>query len=216
MNDEAKGITLSVHEADALLAALRAASDDIGQLIRVARYNLTGEYLPGEKIDRPEPPMLIHAEGIAESVRVQAQLRQACRFLNPLIEKYKALARCVVPEEKKPEVRETSFKDGDQVMYKGPATNWKYVKASIRYTEGDSATLVWFDEPGREMVCPLDFVSSIPETQRFTVGDKVVYLPPMQHPVEGVVWNMDGINISIKTSTNHVVVVDRQFLKIVT
>lgn len=56
-------------------AVLRAADDDIREHLQVARYNLTGMMHTGDQCPIPNPPLLIHADGIAKSERVRAQIR---------------------------------------------------------------------------------------------------------------------------------------------
>lgn len=75
--DELEQHAIAVESA---CAALRAADDDIRELLQVARYNLTGMMHTGDQCPIPNPPRLIHAEGIAKSERVREQIRAT---LNP-------------------------------------------------------------------------------------------------------------------------------------
>ncbi len=56
--------------------ALREARNDIFQLLRVAKYNLTGDVL-GDKVKIPDVPLLVHADGIAKSEAVMERLTMA-------------------------------------------------------------------------------------------------------------------------------------------
>lgn len=47
--------------------ALHVAMDDIRELLQVAKYNLRGQINTGEIIEKPNPPILIHEQGIAKS-----------------------------------------------------------------------------------------------------------------------------------------------------
>lgn len=59
--------------------ALSHADDDIREHLQVARFNLTGKTHTGEQLEIPNPPLLIHAHGIAQSMIVRAECKEALR-----------------------------------------------------------------------------------------------------------------------------------------
>ena len=76
--------SLSLFQIEELRQALWIAGDDIRQHLQVARYNLTGE-CAGQIMDKPDPPQLIHAAGIAESERVLGLLQKQSLKLSDLL-----------------------------------------------------------------------------------------------------------------------------------
>jgi hypothetical protein len=58
------------------IEVMSAADDDIGQHISVARYNLTGMTQTGDQLPIPEPPLLIHSQGIRASEMVRTLLKE--------------------------------------------------------------------------------------------------------------------------------------------
>ena len=69
-------ITLTVSEAQDIADALSVAMNDIAELLQVAKYNLRGQINSGEIIDKPNPPILIHEQGIAKSEAVIERCRK--------------------------------------------------------------------------------------------------------------------------------------------
>lgn len=59
------------------VAALRAADDDIRELLQVAKYNLYGETPAGDILGPPAEPMLVHEHGIRASMLTREVIRQA-------------------------------------------------------------------------------------------------------------------------------------------
>jgi len=57
--------------------ALRAADDDIREHLQVCKYNLRGQINTGEIIEKPNPPQLVHEEGIKASERVRNNISAA-------------------------------------------------------------------------------------------------------------------------------------------
>lgn len=80
-------VSLMVEALHGSQKALRAAGDDIGELIQVAKYNLRGQINSGEIIERPKPPLLVHENGIAKSEYVIKQINQALNALNQILNK---------------------------------------------------------------------------------------------------------------------------------
>lgn len=65
------------------LAALRAADDDIRELLQVAKYNLHGMFEGGP----PAHPVLVHQCGIARSEQVREQIRATILAVRAELEK---------------------------------------------------------------------------------------------------------------------------------
>jgi hypothetical protein len=74
---EIQGLRDAANRMERLEKALVAADHDIREHLQVARYNLTGMMHTGDQCPIPNPPLLIHAEGIAKSDGVRAQIRAA-------------------------------------------------------------------------------------------------------------------------------------------
>lgn len=65
---------------DIALDALSKARRDIKEHLQVAKWNLNGEVIPGETIDPPITPSLIHQSGIQASERVVAEIERAMKI----------------------------------------------------------------------------------------------------------------------------------------
>lgn len=63
-------VTFTPLEIQAISDALRLAIKDISETLQVARYNLYGQMNTGDIIDKPNPPVLIHENGILQSEKV--------------------------------------------------------------------------------------------------------------------------------------------------
>lgn len=72
---EIQGLRDAADRMERLEKVLVAADRDIREHLQVARYNLTGMMHTGDQCPIPNPPTLIHAEGIAASERVRDQIR---------------------------------------------------------------------------------------------------------------------------------------------
>lgn len=66
----------SVSEMQDIADSLLVAMDDIRELLQVAKYNLRGQINTGEIIEKPNPPILIHEQGIAKSEAVIERCRK--------------------------------------------------------------------------------------------------------------------------------------------
>lgn len=75
-SDKETDIVLPLEEAQDIADALSVAMDDIKELLQVAKYNLRGQINSGEIIDKPNPPILIHEQGIARSEAVIERCRK--------------------------------------------------------------------------------------------------------------------------------------------
>lgn len=65
---------------------MSAADDDIGQHVSVARYNLTGMTQTGDQMPIPNPPLLIHSQGIHASEMVRALLKEGIRTIRAALD----------------------------------------------------------------------------------------------------------------------------------
>lgn len=70
------GVAFTVSEIQDIADALQVAMTDINQHLQVAKYNTRGQINTGEFIDKPNPPVLIHEAGIAQSEAVIARCRK--------------------------------------------------------------------------------------------------------------------------------------------
>lgn len=69
-------------ELHQLYDALIALRRDLTEHVRLAEYNLTGKLGCGDQVPVPNPPQLVHRNGITESERVLEQGRKAAVALN--------------------------------------------------------------------------------------------------------------------------------------
>jgi hypothetical protein len=67
-----------------LVGSLRECTGDIHQLLRVAKYNLTGECV-GQMMKIPDPPQLIHETGIKKSEAVIQRAMEILRSAQAMI-----------------------------------------------------------------------------------------------------------------------------------
>lgn len=77
LREENERLNRGLHIA---LDALSKARRDIREHLQVAKWNLNGEVIPGETIDPPTTPNLIHQSGIDASERVIAEIEHAMKI----------------------------------------------------------------------------------------------------------------------------------------
>lgn len=73
--DTACSASFTVSEMQDIADALYFAMDDIRQLLQVAKYNLRGQ-INSELIEKPNPPILIHEQGITQSEAIIERCRK--------------------------------------------------------------------------------------------------------------------------------------------
>lgn len=81
MNEKPLTVTVRVADLELVRKALFDAMDDMREYQQVARYNLTGEFL-NQQMRRPEPPLLIHQNGIDVTDVRLSNCRTAATLLN--------------------------------------------------------------------------------------------------------------------------------------